>query len=74
MDSPQSCLSISNESIVDVCVDEHQIAILSSEGFHTWDGQLVASCQSPATQWQKVRVAVWGVVGFAKHGYHLWID
>ena len=61
------------ESIIDVCVDEHQIAILSSEGFHTWDGQLVVdSYQSPTATWQKVQIAVWGVVGFTKHGYHLW--
>ena len=61
------------EHIMDVCVDEHQIAILSSEGFHTWDGQLIVdSFRSPAETWKNVHIATWGVTGFSNHGYHLW--
>ena len=62
------------ESIMDVCVDDHQIIILSSEGFHIWDGNLVVdSYRTPAEKWQKVCIGTWGVVGFSKHGYHLWM-
>ena len=61
------------ESIIDVCVDSHRLAILSSEGFHIWDGQLmVDSHQTPIHQWQKVRIATWGAVGYTNFGYHIW--
>ena len=61
------------QSIVDVCVDGNQIAILSSEGFHIWDGQLlVDGHQSPVHQWKKVQIALWGAVGFTNFGYHIW--
>ena len=61
------------QTIMDVCVDTHQIAIVSAEGFHMWDGQLmVDSYQTPIQRWQKVEVAPWGAVGFTNFGYHLW--
>ena len=46
------------------------VAILSSEGFHLWDGQLVVMVIRPLQMAKDTMV--WGVVGFTKHGYHLW--
>ena len=61
------------DGIIDVCVDAHQIVVLSSEGFDIWDGQrMVDNYQTPVRNWKKVHIAPWGAVGFTNFGFHLW--